>query len=117
MNIPEVSAKYPNLGVRGIEAAIGEKSLWGQRIGTAVLGMLIEFAFHSEHVGILYCFAADYNIRSQKLLTKYGFTCVDEAELGAESIRARKEYHYALTRRDYMERCRMQALPEKPEAE
>ena len=106
MNIPEVSAQYPGFDVRRIEATIGEKTLWGKGIGSAVLGMLIDFAFNGENADLLYCFAADYNIRSQKTLLKQGFQLCGEEDAGEESLRAKKEYHYRLTRREYMERHR-----------
>ncbi|HPK15742.1 MAG: hypothetical protein BWY35_00117 [Firmicutes bacterium ADurb.Bin248] len=106
MNVPEVSAKYPGLDVRRIEATIGERSSWGQGIGTAILGMLIDFAFCGEHVDMLYCFAADYNIRSQKSLLKQGFVPAGESDADAGSLRAKKEYHYRLTRREFIGRRR-----------
>lgn len=103
MNVPEVSAKYPGLDLRRIEATIGEKSLWGKGIGTDILGMLIDFAFYGEHTDMLYCFAADYNIRSQKTLLKHKFVLVAEEDVGGESFRAKKEYHYCLTRQEFIE--------------
>ena len=56
MNIPEVSALYPGLDVRRIEAEIGEKEYWGLGIGTAILHMLIDYAFNGERVDVLHCF-------------------------------------------------------------
>jgi RimJ/RimL family protein N-acetyltransferase len=102
MNIPEVSALYPGLDVRRIEACIGEKSFWGKGIGSAVLGMLIDFAFRVEHVDVLHCFAADYNHRSQKMLLKLGFRPCGENDAGEESLRAKIEYHYRLTKQKYI---------------
>ena len=93
MNLTEITDKYPGLDVRRIEATIGEKALWGKGIGTAVLGMLIDFAFNGENVDLLYCFAADYNVRSQKTLLKQGFVLCGEEDAGAESLRAQKVYH------------------------
>lgn len=116
MNVPEVSAKYPGLDVQRIEASIGEKSLWGRGIGTEILGMLVDFAFCGEHVDMLYCFAADYNIRSQKTLLRRGFILVDESHADADSLRAKKEYHYRLTRRKYIERRRVK-VPENQQFE
>lgn len=111
MNLPEVSAKFPTQDVRRIEATIGEKSKWGQGFGTAALGMLIDFAFYSEHADVLYCFAADYNLRSQKTLLRQGFVFVGEEALGEDSIRAKKEYHYMQTRQAFIERRRVK-IPE-----
>lgn len=104
MNLTEVSAQYPGLDVRRIDMTIGEKSLWGQKIGTSVIEALIEYAFQALTVDVLYCFIADYNIRSQKLLLRQGFTRCGEDVLGDESLRAKKEYHYVLTREQYSAR-------------
>lgn len=75
--------------------------------------MLIDFAFHGEHVDMLYCFAADYNIRSQKTLLRNGFQYCGEEDAGAESLRAKKEYHYQITRREFIERHRINVPMEK----
>jgi RimJ/RimL family protein N-acetyltransferase len=100
MNMPEISALYPGLDVRRIDAEIGEKAYWGKGIGTEVMRMLIEFAFCVENVDVLHCFSADYNLRSQKLFQKLGFTLCGENDV-EDSLRAKKEYHYRLTREDY----------------
>ena len=104
MNIPEVSARYPGLDLRRIEPFIGEKEYWGRGIGSAIVGMLIDFAFCGEHADMLYCFAADYNIRSQKTFLKHGFRPCGESDAGEGSLRAKVEYHYRLTRQEYNER-------------
>jgi len=101
MNIPEVAALYPGLDVRRIEAEIGEKNYWGRGIGTEILRMLIEHTFYVENVDILHCFTADYNLRSQRLLLKHGFVLCGEDDI-EDSLRAKKEYHYRLTREDYI---------------
>ena len=113
MNIPEVSEKYPGLDVRRIEATIGEKILWGQGIGTAVLGLLIDFAFCGEHADVLYCFAADYNVRSQKTLLKHGFQFCGEEDADENSLRAMKEYHYNLTRQAFIDHRRTKVQADK----
>lgn len=113
MNIPEISAKYPKLDVRRIEATIGEKTMWGKGIGTSILGMLVDFAFYCEHVDILYCFAADYNIRSQRTLLKQGFTLIDKEKSSEDSLRAREEYHYVLTQQEFIDRRRFKVPLEK----
>lgn len=113
MNIPEVSAKFPGLDVRRIEATIGEKAYWGHGIGTAVLGMLIDFAFCEKAVDILYCFAADYNIRSRKTLVKHGFQIYGEEDVSSGSLRAKKEYHYRLTRQEYINLRRYRPAEDK----
>jgi len=103
MNIPKVSALYPGLDVRRIEAEIGEKDYWGRGIGTAIVRMLIEYAFCVENADVLHCFAADYNLRSQKTLLKHGFVLCGEDEV-EDSLRAKKEYHYRLTREAFFQK-------------
>ena len=100
MNIPEVSALYPGLDVRRIDAEIGEKEYWGKGIGTEIIRMLIEYAFYGENVDVLYNFTADYNLRSQKILLNFGFEpCGEDAV--EDSLRAKKEFHYRITRECY----------------
>jgi len=101
MNIPEVSALYPNLDVRRIEAEIGEKNYWGRGIGSVIMRMLIKHTFCSERADVLHCIAADYNLRSQRLLLKHGFVLCSEDTV-EDSLRAKKEYHYRLTREEYI---------------
>jgi len=113
MNIPEVSAQYPGLDVRRIDMEIGEKTYWGRGIGTAIVGMLIDFAFCGEHADVLHCFAADYNLRSQKLFLRHGFQPCGENDADEGSLRAKKEYHYRLTRREFIDRRRVKIPAEK----
>jgi hypothetical protein len=75
--------------------------------------MLIDFAFCGEYVDMLYCLSADYNIRSQKTLLKHGFRLCGENDAGEESLRAKVEYHYRLTRQEYTERRRVRIPAEK----
>ena len=103
MNIPEILAIYPGLDVRRIEAEIGEKDYWGRGIGTEIIRMLIEYAFCNANVDILHCIAADYNLRSQKTLLRQGFVLCGEDDV-EDSLRAKKEYHYRLTREDFIQR-------------
>lgn len=112
MNIMEVSALYPGLDVRRIEAEIGETDYWGHGIGTAITRMLVEYAFCGENVDVLYCFAADYNLRSQKTLLKHGFTLCGENKI-EDSLRAKKEYNYRLTRDEFIQRRRFKVLPDR----
>jgi len=102
MNIPEILEKYVGLDVRRFEASIGEKSYWGQGIGTAITAMLMEFAFCTENVDVIYNFTADYNIRSQRTLLRQGFQLCGEYDAD-EPLRGEKEYHYCLTRGEYYE--------------
>jgi len=113
MNVPDVSEKYPGRDLRRIEAFIGEKEYWGRGLGSTIVGMLIDFAFNGEHADMLYCFAADYNVRSQKMFLKLGFQPCGESDAGEDSLRAKVEYHYRLTRQEFAERRRENIPAEK----
>ncbi|MHC1694108.1 MAG: GNAT family N-acetyltransferase [Eubacteriales bacterium] len=102
MNLPDVKVMYPEtVDVRRIDMAIGEKSWWGRGIGTHMIGMMIDFAFNSEHVDILHCFSEDYNIRSLRMWQKHGFTLVRTDEL-PQPQKGKLQYHFALTRVEYI---------------
>lgn len=104
MNLPEVKKQYPDsLDVRRIDISIGEKAYWGRGIGTQCIGMLAEFAFCGEHVDVLHCFCEDYNVRSCRMWEKHGFTRVLEEPI-PDSWKGKLQYHYRLTRREFIER-------------
>lgn len=103
MNLPEVSALYPGLDVRRIDIMIGEKEYWGQGLGTAVIALLVRFAFEREQVDVLHCLCEDYNLRSQRIWQKNGFTLVRTDEL-PQPQKGKLQYHYALTRQEYVDR-------------
>lgn len=106
MNIPSVQAMYgSSVDVRRIDMSIGEKAYWGRGIGTKLIGMLMDFAFNGQHVDALHCFCEDYNIRSCRIWEKHGFRRVLEEEL-PQPQKGRYQYHYRLTRQEYVNRCR-----------
>lgn len=104
MNMPDVKAMYdPSLDVRRIDMAIGEKEYWNRGIGTLFIGMLIDFAFSSEHVDVLHCFCEDYNVRSRRMWEKHGFTLALAEEL-PQPQKGKLQLHWRLTRQEFMER-------------
>lgn len=104
MNLPDVKKMYdPSLDIRRIDMAVGEKSYWNRGIGTLFIGMLIDFAFESEHADILHCFCEDYNIRSRRMWEKHGFNLVLTQDL-PQPQKGKYQYHYRLTRREYCSR-------------
>ena len=118
MNLPDVIAMYPKaLDVRRIDMAIGEKAYWNRGIGTQFIGMLIDFAFCGEHVDVLHCFCEDYNVRSRGMWEKHGFTRVkEEPETYNPKWRSpigKWQYHYRLTRQDFIQRRRERIPAEK----
>ncbi len=107
MNLPDVKAMYPEaLDVRRIDMCIGEKEYWSRGIGTQFIGMLVDFAFCGEHVDVLHCFCEDYNIRSRRMWEKYGFTRV-LAEPLPQPQKGLWQYHYRLTREEFIEHRRV----------
>jgi hypothetical protein len=113
MNLPDVRAMYPeSLDVRRIDMCIGEKAFWNRGIGTKFIGMLVDFAFCGEHVDILHCFCEDYNIRSRRMWEKHGFTRILEVPL-PQPQKGKWEYHYRLTRKEFIERNRIKVPKEQ----
>ncbi len=115
MNLDYVSAQYPGLDVRRIDMAIGEKEYWGKGIGTAFVGMLVEYAFAVEGVDVLHCFAEDYNVRSARVWLKNGFRLAHTEDL-PQPQKGTVEYHFVLTRSEWAERSarRAEARDEPP---
>jgi RimJ/RimL family protein N-acetyltransferase len=74
MNLERVLEKYPDMDVRRIDLAIGEKDHWNKGIGTSVIRMLTEFGFLQEKADLIYePGIADYNPRSLKAFQKAGY--------------------------------------------
>ncbi len=102
MNLSYVSAQYPSLDVRRIDMAIGEKEYWGKGIGTAFVGLLVEFAFAVEGVDVLHCFAEDYNVRSVRVWLKNGFRLAHSEDL-PQPQKGTRQHHFVLTRSEWTE--------------
>lgn len=105
MNLPDITAMYPGLDVRRIDMMIGEKTYWNRGIGTAFIGMLVDFAFCNQHADVLHCFCEDYNRRSQRMWQKHGFTLVRTDDL-PQPQKGKTQFHYALTRAEFISRRR-----------
>ncbi len=113
MNLTEVTAMYPEtLDVRRIDMTIGEKAYWGKGIGTQFIGMMIDFAFCGVHVDVLHCFCEDYNIRSRRMWEKHGFTQILVEPL-PQPQKGQWQYHYRLTREEFISRRRVKVPLEK----
>jgi hypothetical protein len=105
MNMPDVKAMYSeNLDVRRIDMSIGEKDYWNKGIGTQFIGMMVDFAFYGENVDVLHCFCEDYNFRSRRMWEKHGFTRILEEPLEPQPQRGIWQYHYKLTRQEFINR-------------
>ena len=107
MNIPEVKAMYAHsLDVRRIDMSIGEKAYWNKGLGTTFIGMLVDFAFYGEGVDVLHCFCEDYNVRSCRIWEKHGFARILEEPVD-NSWKGKLQYHYRLTRQEFVQRRRV----------
>ncbi len=114
MNLPEVTAMYPeSLDVRRIDMSIGEKTCWGKGVGTQFIGMMVDFAFCGEHVDVLHCFCEDYNVRSRRMWEKHGFARILEEPLTPQPQKGQWQYHYRLTRQEFIQRRRARVPAEK----
>ncbi len=71
-----------SLDVRRIDMSVGENDWWGQGIGTTLIRMLVDYAFHSEQADVLYGIVFDYNMRSRRVFEKNGFTPVELFDIG-----------------------------------
>jgi RimJ/RimL family protein N-acetyltransferase len=81
MNIERVLESYPDMDVRRIDLAIGEKDHWNKGIGTTVIRMLTEFGFQQEEADLIYePGIADYNPRSLRAFQKVGYEIVGVIE-------------------------------------
>ena len=101
MNVQEIIDAYPNLNMKRIDMMIGEKDWWGRGIGSALIGMLTDFAFEHDGVDVLYIPSVfDYNIRSQKAFLKNGYEFIKASDV-EDSKKTKQEFHYALKKEDY----------------
>lgn len=99
MNLPDVIARYPEgTDIRRIDLSIGKVDYWNRGIGTALIGMLADYAFREDSADVLHCMCAVANLRSNRIWQKNGFRLA-WSEPGAEY-----EQHYVLRRGEYLER-------------
>ena len=65
MNLPRLASLYPGLDLRRIDLAIAERELWGQGLGTEIIGLLTRFAITAQEVDMVFgCEIGDNNARS-----------------------------------------------------
>ena len=92
MNLERILKHFPGRDLRRIDLAIGEKSLWGEGLGTEIIRVLTEFGFEREHADAIFgCSIADYNPRSRRAFEKNGYTLFQETPQ-PEGHKARGEY-------------------------
>ncbi len=79
MNLERILVRFQDKDIRRIDIMIGEKELWGQGIGTTVVGMLVDFGFAEEHADAIFgCDVDESNVRSFKMFKKLGFEVFSE---------------------------------------
>jgi len=85
---------------------IGEKCYWNRGIGTSLIKMLVEFAFEYENVDVLHVIVSDYNVRSQRVFEKNGFTLFMRMASDEVGGKAMEDLHLRLTKQEYFEQSR-----------
>ena len=101
MNLAYIDDMYPvGTDVRRIDMSIGEKQYWGKGIGTLFVGMIADFAFNTENVDVLHCLCEDYNIRSNRVWEKNGFSLIWKEEL-PQGRKGDNQRHWRLTKEEY----------------
>lgn len=81
MNLERILVKFPDKDIRRIDIMIGEKKLWGKGIGTAVVGMLVDFGFAEERADAIFgCDVVENNVRSSEMFRKLGFEVFSETK-------------------------------------
>jgi aminoglycoside 6'-N-acetyltransferase len=103
MNIERVLDKYPGLDCRRIDLSIGEKSYWGQGIGTEVIRLLTEFGFLEQGADVIHNCVGDYNVRSWRAFRRAGYQIVERVK-EPPGRKAGYEYNLALTREVFLAR-------------
>ena len=103
MNIERILKKYPGLDCRRIDLMIGEKSCWGQGIGTEMIRLLTEFGFLEQGADVIHSCVGDYNVRSWRAFRRVGYQIVERIKEPPGS-KADYEYNLALTREVFLAR-------------
>ena len=102
MNLKSILEKYPGKDCRRIDLMIGEKSLWGQGLGTDAICTLTKFGFDDENADIIFGLVGDYNLRSVKAFQKAGYR-IDARIEEVPGSKARFSYDLAIRREEYYE--------------
>jgi len=102
MNLQPILDRYTNgEDVRRIDMMIGNKDYWNLGIGSAIIGMLLDFAFTIQGVDYLYGLVFDYNIRSQRTFEKNGFTLHFKEPSTQAPDKAKEDFYYRMSYDEY----------------
>ena len=114
LNLDRLLRLYPNADCRRIDLSIGNKTLWGRGIDTAVIRLLTHFAFTHEHADFVFgCDVADYNLASQKAFQKAGYQLHSTIPQAA-GAKARFCLDFVLRRADFDRLMSDRKLPASP---
>ena|GEM_PF-102542 len=102
MTVDYIVEKYPaTTDIRRIDILIGEKAYWNKGIGSAIVQMLVDWAFNHEKTDIIYGITGDYNKRSGRIFQKNGFQLFQKHPTQYARKEEGLEFHYRLTRDEY----------------
>ena len=77
MNLERILREYPGQDLRRIDLLIGEKTLWGQGLGTEAIRLLTGLAFDQENADYVFAVdVADFNMRSRRAFEKNDYRLV-----------------------------------------
>jgi len=101
MNLKRILEKYPEKDCRRIDLMIGEKRLWGQGIGTDVIGTLTRFGFEVEQADFIFgCDIAENNRLSLRAFKKDGYDIATKIE-EPPGKKARLSYDLVISREEF----------------
>lgn len=102
MNLPRILEKHMGKDCRRIDLMIGEKTLWGQGLGSEIIDLLTDFAFLTEKADLVFgCGIADYNPCSLRAFEKSGYQVVEKIK-EPDGQKARYSYDVMLTKERFL---------------
>jgi len=102
MNLDRIIKKYLGKDCRRIDLMIGEKQLWGQGMGTEIIGVLTRFGFMEEKADFIFgCDIGDHNPRSMKSFEKNGYR-ISSKNKCTHGGKAKYNYNLVISRDDYL---------------
>lgn len=102
MNLDYILEAHPGLDVRRIDLGIGKKALWGQGLGTEIIGLLTRFGFAEEGADMIFGPGIrDDNIRSLRAFAKNGYRQSTKRECEPDA-KSRYEIDVAISREEWL---------------
>lgn len=101
-----------SIDIRHIEVITPEKELWRQDIGTAVIRMVVDYAFSGAYVDALYYNNFDYDSHAPQVWENNGFSSTMSLELPSP-LKGTYKCIFQLTREEYIQQHRTIVPPDK----